>query len=250
VKLVSVQHASNNTGCVLPIKEITEMAHDNGSLVLVDGAQAAPHVKVDLNDLDVDFYCMSVLKMLGPSGMGVMYGKKDALEKLRPLCLGGGTVGLTTYDHVDLAPIPDRFEAGLQNYSGIAGTKAALEYLDNIGMDKVKAQDDRLMKILFEKTEGIKGLRMIGPEAPAKRLGVFSFNIDGLGSHDVAMMVDNIDGIMIRSGMHCAHPFYMSREIDGSARASVYLYNNEQDIDRFADALKKVAETFGDHRSA
>jgi cysteine desulfurase/selenocysteine lyase len=247
VRIVSVQHAGNVTGCILPIKEITEIAHDNGSLVLVDGAQAAPHMKVDLKNLDVDFYCLSVHKMLGPSGMGVMYGKKDALEKLRPLCVGGGTVGLTTYEHVDLAPVPDRFEAGLQNYSGIAGTKAALEYLDNVGLDEIKAQDDRLMRMLFEKTEDIKGLRIVGPEDPARRIGVFSFNIDGLGSHDVAMMVDNIDGIMIRSGMHCAHPYYMSRDIDGSARASVYLYNNEQDIDRFADALKKVAETFGDH---
>ncbi|MDR2846472.1 MAG: aminotransferase class V-fold PLP-dependent enzyme, partial [Candidatus Methanoplasma sp.] len=243
---VSVQHASNITGCVLPIKEITEIAHDNGSLVLVDGAQAAPHMKVNLNDLDVDFYCISIHKMLGPSGMGVMYGKKDALETLRPLCLGGGTVGLTTYDHVDLAPIPDRFEAGLQNYSGIAGTKAALEYLEKIGMDQIRSQDDRLMRMMFEKTGDIKGLRMVGPEDPAKRVGVFSFNIDGWGSHDIAMTVDKIDGIMIRSGMHCAHPFYMSREIDGSARASVYLYNNEQDIDRFADALKKF-ETFRVH---
>ena len=245
VKLVSVHHASNVTGCVIPIKEVAEIAHDAGAKVLIDGSQAAPHMKVDLEKAGVDFYSLSVHKMLGPSGMGMLYGKRECLEDLRPLVTGGGTVGLATYDHVDLVPIPDKFEAGLQNYSGIAGTKAALEYLAGVGMDRVFEHDRELMRSIFKRTEGIRGLSVVGPKDPDKRCGVFSFNIDGLYPHDVAMMLDKMDNIMIRSGMHCAHPFFASRGIGGSARASVYLYNDEGDIERFAAALDKVAETFG-----
>lgn len=245
VKLVSIHHASNVTGCVTPVKDVVEIAHDAGADVLIDGSQAAPHMKVDLKDLDVDYYSMSVHKMLGPSGMGILYGKKEALEKLRPLTIGGGTVGLATYDHMDLAPVPDRFEAGLQNYSGIIGTKAAFDYLSEVGLDNIREHDKHLMRCIFKMTDGLKGLSIVGPEDPDKRCGVFSFNIDGMSSHDVAMMLDKIDKIMIRSGMHCAHPYFGSRGIGGSARASVYLYNNKDDIERFSSALTKIAETFG-----
>ena len=244
VRLVSVHHASNVTGCVLPIKEIAEIVHDSHAEILVDGSQSAPHMKVDLKDMDVDYYSVSIHKMLGPSGMGVLYGKKECLEKLRPLCVGGGTIGLATYECADPAPVPDRFEAGLQNYSGIVGTKSALEYIDRLGFDKIAENDSRLMRMMFEQTEDVKGLRVIGPLNPDRRCGVFSFNIDGMSPHDVAMMLDRVDGIMIRSGMHCAHPFFSGRETDGSARASVYLYNDDEDIRRFSVALGKIAETF------
>jgi cysteine desulfurase/selenocysteine lyase len=247
VKLVSVHHASNVTGCLIPVKDVAEIAHDRGAKVLIDGSQAAPHMKVDLGRIGADFYAVSMHKMLGPSGMGVMYGTSEALEGLRPLTYGGGTVGLATYDHANMAPVPERFESGLQNYSGIVGAKAAIEYLDGIGMENVAAQDRRLMRRLMDGVSGIEGLRIVGPSRPDRRTGAFSFNIDMLGSHDVAMMLDKIDRIMIRSGMHCAHPFYESRGIDGSARASVYLYNNDEDVDRFAKALIKVAGTFGSH---
>ena len=245
VKLVSVHHASNVTGCVVPIKEVAEIAHDAGAKILIDGSQAAPHMKIDLKRTDVDFYSLSIHKMLGPSGMGILYGKRESLEGLRPLTTGGGTVGLATYDKVDPAPLPDRFEAGLQNYSGIIGTKAALDYLTAVGMDKIFEHDRELMRYIFKRTEGIKGLSFVGPDEPDKRCGVFSFNIDGLSPHDIAMMLDKMDGIMIRSGMHCAHPFFVSRGIEGSARASVYLYNNEEDIERFSAALEKVGKSFG-----
>ena len=245
VKLVSVHHASNVTGCVVPVREVAEIAHDAGAKVLIDGSQAAPHMKIDLKKMDVDYYSLSIHKMLGPSGMGVLYGKRECLEHLRPLTTGGGTVGLATYDRVDLAPLPDKFEAGLQNYSGIAGTKAALDYLTAVGMDRISGHDRSLMRSMFKRTEGIKGLSVVGPDDPDKRCGAFSFNIEGLSPHDIAMMVDKMDKIMIRSGMHCAHPFFVSRGIEGSARASVYLYNGEEDIERFAAALEKVAETFG-----
>ncbi len=245
VKLVSMCQCSNVTGCTVPIKAVAEIAHDCGAKVLVDGSQAAPHMKVDLKGLDADFYAMSVHKMLGPTGMGILYGKEECLRDLRALQYGGGTVGLVTYDSVDFAPVPDRFEAGLQNYAGIFGTKAAVEYLRKAGMDNIARNDRDLLRYMFSSVQNVKGLSIVGPEDPDDRCAVMSFNIDGLGSHDVAMMLDSIDGIMVRSGMHCAHPFFVSRKVEGSVRASVYLYNNRSDIDRFAAALSKIAETFG-----
>ncbi len=246
VKVVSVQHSNNVTGSSVPVKAVTEIAHDYGATVIIDGAQAAPHMPVDLKKIDADIYCCSVHKMLGPSGMGIMYGKREVLEKLRPLTLGGGTVGLATYDSVNLAPIPDRFEAGLLNYAGIIGTKAAIEYLSKVDMDNIEAWDSELMRRAMGNLEDIKNLHIVGPEQPGKRCGVLSFNIDGLMSHDIAMMLDSMSNVMIRSGMHCAHPFYVSRAIDGSARASTYLYNSLEEIDIFTETVRKIAETFGE----
>lgn len=246
VKIVSVSHCSNVTGCTVPVKEVAEIAHDYSALVMVDGAQGAPHIPVDLKDLDVDLYATSFHKMLGPSGIGMLYGKTEVLEKLRPRLYGGGMVGLVTYDHVDLAPIPDRFEAGLQDYAGIFGTKAALDYLKAVGMENVAKHDADLIGYMYELTKDIKGLHIVGPEDPSMRCSLMSFNIDGLGAHDVAMMLDSMDGIMVRSGMHCAHPFFVSRGIEGSVRASVYVYNNRQDIERLSAALTKISVTFGD----
>lgn len=244
VKLVSVGHVSNVTGCAVPLKDIIQEAHDRGIPVLVDGAQAAPHMKVDLEALDADFYCASLHKMLAPSGVGMMYGRKELLERLRPLEYGGGTVGLTTYDSVTMASPPDRFEAGLSNYAGIVGVKPALDYLSRIGMDEVSAHDTRLQRLLQKETEDIPGLSIVGPGNPDERGGVFSFNIEGLTSHDIAMMADSMAGIMIRSGMHCAHPFFVSRDIDGAARASFYVYNDDSEMRRLADCLRRIAEAF------
>jgi cysteine desulfurase/selenocysteine lyase len=244
VKLVSVGHTSNVTGCTVPLKEIVEISHDLGIPVLADGAQAAPHMKVDLKDLDVDFYCASLHKMLAPKGVGMFYGKMDMLKNLRPLIGGGGIVGLTTYDSIKLSPPPERFEAGLSNYSGIVAVKPALEYLEKVGMDNIHNHEKVLQRAMQKVTEDIKGLSIVGPEDPDLRGGVFSFNIAGLNSHDIAMMLDNMGGVMIRSGMHCAHPFFVSRKIDGSARASVYFYNNLKEVERFGELLAKISEMF------
>lgn len=247
VKLVSVQHASSVTGCVTPVKEIAEIAHDFGAKVMIDAAQSVPHFRLDLEDLDVDFLSFSVHKTMGPSGMGVLYGRRESLEELRPFVAGGGTVGVSTYTRATMAPIPDRFEAGLNNYSGIIGTKVALDYIDSIGFDLIGSHDRELMRMIFRETEDIKGLSIVGPEDPDRRCGAFTFNLGGLLSHDVAMMLDNMDGILIRSGMHCTHPFYESRGIAGGARASTYVYNDTGDIFRFASALRKISETFCTH---
>ena len=244
VKLVSVGHVSNVTGCAVPLKAIVEIAHDKGIPVAADGAQAAPHMKVDLKDLDVDFYCASLHKMLAPTGVGMMYGKKERLDELKPMMGGGGIVGLSTFDSVKISPAPEKFEAGLSNYSGIMGVKPALDYLTRLGMDNISKHEERLQTVVQKETQDIKGLRLIGPDDPAKRGGVFSFNIDGLSSHDIAMMLDNMAHIMIRSGMHCAHPFFVSRKIDGCARASMYMYNNEAEMHKLAEYLGKIADTF------
>ena len=143
-----------------------------------------------------------------------------------------------------ISPAPEKFEAGLENYSGIIGASAALDYLSKVGMDNITEHEHHLQRLIQKDVEDIKGLHIIGPDDPDKRGGVFSFNVDGLNSHDIAMMMDNMGGIMIRSGMHCAHPFLVSRDIDGTARASVYLYNDDKDIERFTDALRKIVDTF------
>ncbi len=244
VKLISMGHTSNVTGVTIPLREIVEIAHDAGIKVAVDGAQSAPHMPIDLKKLDVDFFCASLHKMLAPTGVGFMYGKKENLEELKPMMFGGGIVGITTYDSVKISPIPDKFEAGLQNYSGIIGASAALDYLSKVGMENIEKHEIGLQKLIQKETEDIKGLHIIGPQDPEKRGAIFSFNIDGLNSHDIAMMLDNIGGIMIRSGMHCAHPFLVSRNIDGTARASTYLYNDEEDVKKFTVALHKIVETF------
>ena len=246
VKLVSMGHTSNVTGCTIPVKEIVEIAHDHGAAVAIDGAQSAPHMPIDLKDHDVDFFCASLHKMLAPTAVGMMYGKADRLKELKPLMYGGGIVGLTTYDSVKISPAPEKFEAGLGNYSGIIGAGAALDYLSKIGMKNISEHERYLQRKIQDAVKEIDGLSIVGPEDPDKRGGVFSFNIKGLSSHDISMMLDNMDSIMIRSGMHCAHPFFVSRGIDGSARASVYLYNDDSDIDRFITALKKLSTTFSE----
>ena len=201
-------------------------------------------MEVNLKDLDIDFYCASLHKMLAPSGVGMMYGKEEWLKKLKPFMGGGGIVGLTTYDSVKISPAPEKFEAGLSNYSGIIGVKPALEYLKKIGLDNIAKHESMLQKRIQKNIEDIKGISLVGPEDPEKRGGVFSFNIKGLNSHDIAMMLDNMASVMIRSGMHCAHPFFVSRKIDGCARASVYIYNDEKEIDTFTEYLGKIVDTF------
>jgi cysteine desulfurase/selenocysteine lyase len=244
VKLVSVVQTNNVTGTTLPVKDICELSHDNGSLVMVDGAQAAPHMKVDVEDMDVDFYAFSMHKMLGPSGVGVLYGKKDLLNNVEPLIVGGGGVSLTTYEKAELLPIPERFESGLLNYAGIIGSGAAVDYLRAIGMDEVLEHDIECNRIVTDGLADEEKLTLIGPKDPELRGSIFSFNINGMRSHDVAMILDEMAGMMIRSGMHCVHPYFLSRKIDGAARASFYIYTNKDECERFVQAIKDVVRSF------
>ena len=244
VRLVSVVQTNNVTGTTIPVKDICQISHDNGSLVLVDGAQSAPHMPVDVVDMDVDFYAFSMHKMLGPSGVGILYGKKELLNNVEPLIVGGGGVSLTTYDKVELLPIPERFEAGLLNYAGIIGSGAAVDYLSAIGMDQVMEHDIDCNRIVTDGLANEEKVTVVGPGDPGLRGSIYSFNVRGMRSHDVAMILDEMAGVMIRSGMHCVHPYFLSRKIDGAARASFYIYTNQDECERFVQAVKETVRSF------
>ncbi|MDW5563486.1 MAG: cysteine desulfurase [Methanomassiliicoccus sp.] len=244
VAMVSMAHTNNVTGTTLPVKEIIRMAHDRKAVVMLDGAQSAPHRKINVEDLDVDMFAFSAHKMLGPSGVGVLYAKKELLGKIEPLLGGGGSVGTTDYEGVEFLPPPERFEAGLLNYSGVIGTGAAVDYLSAIGMDEVAEHEKGLNRMMTKGVKDLDALTILGPRDAALRDGIFPFNIRGMTSHDVAMIIDEIAKVQIRSGMHCMHPFFRSRGIDGCARASFYIYNNEQECRKVIDALHHIVETF------
>ena len=242
VKLVSIVHASNLDGYVLPVREIIKAAHDYGALVMLDGAQSAPHHEVNVRKLDADFFACSGHKMLGPNGVGILYGKRHLLEGLGPFVTGGNTVETTTYKKHKFLKPPEKFEAGLQNYSGIIGMKAAFDYLKAIGMDRIAQHETELSKLMAKGTEEIANMELVGVNDYALRSGIFPFNIRGLGFHEVALMLDNTSNVMVRSGQNCMHSWFNARKMQGSVRASTYLYNSKEGIHTFLDSLKKVAK--------
>jgi len=244
VKLVSMVHTGNLDGYTIPAAEIIKIAHDHGSLVMLDGAQSAPHQHVDVKKLEVDFFAYSIHKMLGPTGMGVLYGKYQLLEALSPFIVGGDTVESTHYDSYKMLKPPAKFEAGLQDYAGVIGSAVAAEYLMNVGQENIHAHEVRLSEIITKGLNEIEGCKIIGPPAPELRGGINSFNIEGLDPHDIAMILDEVANIMIRSGMHCVHSWFNARKMKGSARASLYLYNTEEECKLFVDTLKDVAKSF------
>ena len=243
VKLVSVGHTSNLDGSTVPEKELIEVSHDNGSLVLFDGAQSVPHKRVDVQELDLDFLCFSVHKMCGPSGMGVLYGKYDLLDKMDTFLVGGSSVADTTYDDYKLLRPPQKFEAGLQNFAGILGTCAAVKYLMDIGMDQVHEHEQKLNKLATELLSEIPELTILGPEVE-NRGGITAFLVDGMEPHDVAMILDEVANIMIRSGMHCNNSWFNAHGIRGSSRASFYIYNTEEEVHTFKEELEKIIGEF------
>jgi len=242
VRLVSIVHTSNLDGSSNPVKEMIKIAHENNALVMLDAAQSAPHKEVDVRELDVDFLACSGHKMLGPSGIGILYGKLELLEKLKPFMLGGDTVKETTYSSHELDDIPERFEAGLQNYAGIIGLAEAIRYLKKVGLDNIREHEIMLNKLITEGLKDIKGLKILGPEEPEKRAGVFSFNIEGMNPHNIATMLNESSNIMIRSGAHCVHSWFNANKMDGSARASLYLYNTKEECEKFIEQVKEISK--------
>ena len=241
IKLVSMVHTSNMDGVTNPIKEIIKIAHDYDAKVLVDAAQSVPHKEIDVKKLDVDFLAFSSHKMLGPSGMGVLYGKKDLLEKMDQFVVGGETVMNSTYDSYIVEELPSKYEAGLQNYAGIIGTAEACRYLKKISLDDISKHEVKLNKHLTESTHEINDLKIFGPTDAEKRGGIFSFNIGKKDPHEIAMMIDALSNVMIRSGAHCVHSWFNAHNLKGSARASFYLYNTIEEVDVFSKTLKDVA---------
>jgi len=241
VRLVAVCLTSNVTGYTLPAKEVIDIAHSCGARVLLDAAQAAPSMKIDVSSLKVDYMAASAHKMCGPSGVGIFYARADASDKLRPIMYGGHGVTDTRYDSYELLPAPERFETGLQNYSGIVGTGAALEYLSRLGMDEIRAHEISLNKQMTRALADVPSVKLLKPHDPNLRGGMFSFNVDGLSAHDVAMILDNSKNIMMRSGMHCCHPYFHALGIEGCARASVYIYNSKEEAKVLTDSVRDLS---------
>ncbi len=248
VRLVAMCLTSNVTGYTLPAGEIVRIAHAYGSKVLFDAAQAAPSRKIDLQGLGADYLAASAHKMCGPSGVGIFYCRAELSDGLQPIMYGGHGVTDTNYDSYKLLPAPERFETGLQNYSGIVGTGAALDYLSSIGMDEILEHEISLNKRITHALANVPGIRILKPVDPNLRGGIFSFNVSNLSAHDVAMILDNSKNIMMRSGMHCCHPYFHARGIDGCARASVYIYNSIEEANVFIEAVAELAQKFSKKR--
>jgi cysteine desulfurase/selenocysteine lyase len=244
VKIVSMIHTANLDGQTIPAKEIIKIAHDHGALVMLDGAQSTPHKPIDVQDLDVDFFAFSVHKMCGPSGIGVLYSKSHLLDELPPFIAGGSTVKHTTYSTIEILPPPEKFEAGLQNYAGIIGAGAAADYLTGIGMNEIEEHEKNLNRILTDELYDIDEVSVIGPRDPARRGSTFSFNIKGVDCHDVAMILDEVGNIMLRSGMHCVHAWFDAHNINGCARAAMYLYNTEAEMKFVSEKIREIIENF------
>jgi len=224
-KLVALHHRSNLDGVTLPAKKIIQKAHDNNTLVMLDGAQATPSMEINLKELDADFYAFSGHKLCGPTGTGILYGKKEQLEQLEPYNLGGETVTNTTYDHYELKPLPERFEAGLQDYAGILGLAAAINYLKKIGMDTISNHEEKLNKIMTEELKEV--ITILGPEDHKQRSNILSFTIQNLDIHNIARILSTGEKIMTRSGAHCVHAWFNNHQLPGSIRASIYFYNTD-----------------------
>jgi cysteine desulfurase/selenocysteine lyase len=242
VRVVSFFHTSNLDGRSLPVKEITERAHDRGALVLFDGCQAAPHLRVDLDRLGVDFYAVSAHKMLGPTGIGVLAAAPGPIAELRPLLLGGETVEWSTLTNHELRPPPHRFEAGLQNYAGVIGAHAAIDYLSRVGLEEIEARQTDLNVRVTKALTGQRRLRLLGPADPHERPSIFAFSLEGIDPHDAAVFLDEGYDVMVRSGMHCVHSWYERRGLPGNVRASFYFYNDRHDADTFVRGVEELLE--------
>ena len=245
LKMVSMSHVGNLDGVEIPVKDITKIAKDYGALVSIDGAQSAPHMSVDVQDLGIDFYSFSIHKMLGPSGMGGLWGRTELLENMRSIQSGGQTVTTSTYESFEWAKPPSKFEGGLGHFAGMMATGAAIDYLTQLDMDEVHAHEKSLNKIMSEGVKNIPGVSIIGPEDASKRSGICSLLLDDkLPSHDIALLLDEVAGVMVRSGQHCVHSWFNDRGYNGSLRASAYFYNTEEDARRFVDTFSEAVEAF------
>lgn len=240
IKLVSFGYTSNLDGVTLPVEQIIKLAHKRGALVMLDAAQAAPQRKINVRSLDVDFLALSGHKILGPSGTGVLYGKYKLLDAMSPFMVGGDTVATSTYETCEFLPVPEKYEAGLQDYAGIIGLGEAARYLQSVGFDAIQKQELLLNKIMTEGAKDIQGLHLSGPADPALRGGIFTFFVDGIDSHRIALMLDQMANICVRSGQHCVHSWFNAKGIKGSVRASAYFYNTQEEVEQFVENLKKI----------
>jgi cysteine desulfurase / selenocysteine lyase len=244
-KIVSVMQVSNVLGVINPVKEIAKIAHENGAIMVVDGAQSAPHMKIDVQDLDCDFLAFSGHKMCGPTGIGVLYGKKHLLENMEPVEFGGEMIDFVQLQESTWKELPWKFEGGTPIIAGAIGLGAAIDFLNEVGLERIADHEHQLTAYAFEKLSTIEGMTIYGPKDPAKRAGLITFNLDDVHPHDVATVLD-AEGIAVRAGHHCAQPLMRWLKASATARASFYLYNTEDDIDKLVSGLIKTKEYFSD----
>ncbi|MEM7008361.1 MAG: cysteine desulfurase [Thermodesulfobacteriota bacterium] len=243
-KLVSIIHASNVLGTINPIKEIIEQAKKVGALVCVDAAQSVPHLPIDVKELGCDFLVASGHKMLGPTGIGFIYGREDLLETMEPFMYGGDMIEKVTCDKSTWNELPWKFEAGTPNIAGGIGLGAAVDYLEQVGLSNIIKHEEELLTYALEQMSEHDWIKIYGHKGSAQSVGVISFNVDGVHPHDVAGMLDE-QGVAVRSGHHCAQPLMSELSMDYTARISFYLYNTKEEIDLCVDTLKKVKQIFG-----
>ncbi|WP_102028545.1 cysteine desulfurase [Salirhabdus sp. Marseille-P4669] len=241
-KLVAMAHVSNVLGTINPIKEVAEIAHKHGAKLIVDGAQSTPHMKIDVQDLDCDFFVFSGHKMLGPSGIGVLYGKQQLLEEMEPVEFGGEMIDFVDLYESTWKELPWKFEGGTPIIAGAIGLGAAIDYLEEIGLDNIEKHEKELAAYALQQMKTIDGIQIYGPE---NRAGLVTFNLDDVHPHDVATALDS-EGIAIRAGHHCAQPLMKWLNVTATARASFYLYNTKEEIDILVASLRKTKEFFGD----
>ncbi|MFC4305164.1 cysteine desulfurase [Cohnella boryungensis] len=242
-KIVSITYVSNVLGTVNPIGKIAEIAHRKGAVLVVDGAQSTPHMKVDVRALDVDFYAFSGHKMCAPTGIGALYGKAQLLERMEPVEFGGEMIDFVELHDSTWKELPWKFEGGTPIIAGAVGLGAAIDFLEQIGLENIDAHEKKLTRYALERLSAIAGLKIYGPLV--ERAGLVTFNLGDVHPHDVATVLDT-DGIAVRAGHHCCQPLMRWLNVSATARASFYLYNTEQDIDRLAESLVKTKEFFGD----
>lgn len=242
-KLVSLAHVSNVIGAINPIKKFTTLAHEVGAVMVVDAAQSAPHMTIDVKDLDCDFLAFSGHKMLGPTGIGVLYGKESFLEKMEPVEFGGEMIDFVYLDEATWKELPWKFEAGTPNIAGAIGLSKAIDYLKQVGMENIEQHEKELVNYVLPKLKEIPGLTIYGPKDPSLHTGVISFNLDDVHPHDVATALD-MEGIAVRAGHHCAQPLMTYLNVPATCRASFYLYNTKEDCDRLVAGILATKEFF------
>ena len=242
-KIVGITHVSNVLGTINNVKKIIECAHKKGAIVVVDASQSIPHMKIDVQDLDADFLVFSGHKMLAPLGVGVLYGKKEILDKMTPFLMGGEMIEYVYEQETTFAPLPYKFEAGTQNVEGVVGLGAAIDYIEKIGYNQIQELEDEIVSYAKKELSKLDYLTLYITPNSKNHSSVISFNIKGVHPHDVASILDS-EGVCIRSGNHCAQPLMRFLDIDSTCRASFYFYNTKEDVDRLVHALNKTYEMF------
>nr|MBP7928015.1 aminotransferase class V-fold PLP-dependent enzyme [Patescibacteria group bacterium] len=241
VKIFAFTHASNVLGNIYPAKEICRLSREYGVYTVLDGAQAVPHFKVNVQSLDCDFYAFSGHKMLGPSGIGVLYVRRELFEKFSPFKFGGGMIDVVTETDATWAHPPEKYEAGTPNIAGAVGLAAAARYLESIGLDNIREHEIEITKYALQQLQQIPNISILGSKNPENRTGIVSFTIKNIHAHDIASIL-NVHGVCVRSGHHCTMPLHTSLNLAATVRASYYLYNSTHDIDMLVVGLKKALE--------